>query len=144
MANDAAPPTVTLSVFAFDGDAAEKIVAEEGIAVHEVAEEPAAGILHLAWIIKLILDGTAWDAAKFVGKLGAKGLQRLVKKSRKRAGRGAENGAVQIQDHRNTVIILGADLPKAAYEALLEVAFGEHAGRTLSWTDGAWQSAPSP
>jgi hypothetical protein len=140
MAEDADEPVVDLEVVGGDVVALRAALEEEGISVREVSEQEAAGFGLLAWLVKLVLDGSAWDMATFVTKRGSKGIKKLVKHLQEKSGKADEKGTVVMQDaEAKTTVYFESDLPDAAYEALKTVDWNKLAGLTLNWRDGKWQ-----
>ena len=122
MADDTDQPVVDLEVVGGDVLALRAALEEEGISVREVSDQEIAGFGPLAWLLKLVLDGTAWDMARFVATRGAKGIKKLVKHLQEKSGKADEKGTVVMQDaEAKTTVYFESDLPDAAYEALKTV-----------------------
>jgi hypothetical protein len=95
------------------------------------------------WIV-LILLGVSFKAFAdgFFGKLGenaADALREFVEELRRTRDQStrADNGWIQFDDPDDTKVMLGADLPQEAYEALLQLDWSEHTGGMLMWDDTA-------
>jgi hypothetical protein len=145
--DDPDKPLASLVVTNGDAELLRTALEEEGFVVGEASEQPAASFAGvLLWLIKVVIEGGAWDLAKFVASRGAKGMKKLVKHLQQKSGKPGEKGVVVLEDSMKTSVSLPSDLPEAAYADLAKLKLSEYAGKTLSWHDppGEWQVDEPP